>query len=122
MTKRKTLAKLADLAGKAGRWLGPAPPARHNGAVEADRFDGMTWRDVMGHAAAVRQLIEDLGERHDVAACPTADMAPSRLVNRQVIARLLESPRVRRVAPGDRRRPVRQCDGRADTGRGDAPD
>ncbi len=32
MAKTKTLAKLADLAGKAGRWLGlAAPPVRHTG-------------------------------------------------------------------------------------------
>lgn len=35
MTKRKTLAKLADLAGKAGRWLGLAPPTRHNPAFRS---------------------------------------------------------------------------------------
>jgi hypothetical protein len=96
-------------------------PARHNGAVEADLFDDMTWRDVMGQAAAVRELIEDRGERHDYAAdlvrdmflaadktspavSLTADMDPSRLVNRQVIAGLLESPgsaELRRGTVGD---------------------
>src|SRR5258708_12506547 len=68
MGKRKALAKLADLAGKAGRWLGLQAPARHTGAVESDRFDDMTWRDVTGQAAAVRELIEDLADRHDYPA------------------------------------------------------
>jgi hypothetical protein len=57
MSKRKALAKLADLAGKAGRWLGLAAPALHTGAVEADRFDDMIWHDVMGQATGVRELI-----------------------------------------------------------------
>ncbi len=121
MGKRKALAKLADLAGKAGRWLGLQAPARHTGAVESDRFDEMTWRDVVDQAAAVRELIDDLGERHDYAADlvkdmffgaykaspvvrPAADMDPSRLVNRQAIAGLLESPEfaeLRRETVGD---------------------
>src|SRR6266536_3560826 len=121
MNKRKALAKLADLAGKAGRWLGLAAPALHTGAVEADRFDDMAWRDVVDQAAAVRELIEDLGERHDYAADlvrdmflaayktspvvrPPGEMAPSRLVNRQVIAGLVESPEfaeLRRETVGD---------------------
>src|SRR5260370_23464158 len=121
MEKRKALAKLADLAGKAGRWLGLQAPARHTGAVESDRFDHMPGLDVTGQAAAVRELIEDLGERHDYAADlvkdmslaahkaspvlrAAADMDPSRLVNRQAIAGLLASPEfaeVRRETVGD---------------------
>ncbi len=121
MAKRRALAKLADLAGKAGRWLGLQAPARHTGAVESDRFDDMTWLDVTGQAAAVRELIEDLGERHDYAADlvrdmflaaykaspvlrPAGDMDPSRLVNRQAIAGLLASPEfaeLRRETVGD---------------------
>jgi hypothetical protein len=121
VAKPKAIAKLADLAGKAGRWLGLQAPARHTGAVESDRFDDMTWRDVTGQAAAVRELIEDLGERHDYAADlvrdmflaaykaspvvrPAGDMHPSRLVNRQAIAGLLASPEfaeLRRETVGD---------------------
>src|SRR5260221_4894359 len=121
MAKRRALAKLADLAGKAGRWLGLQAPARHTGAVESDRFDDMTWRDVTGQAAAVRELIEDLSERHDYAADlvrdmflaaykaspvvrPAGDMDPLRLVNRQAIAGLLASPEfaeLRRETVGD---------------------
>src|SRR5258708_9762171 len=114
MGKRKALAKLADLAGKAGRWLGLQAPAGHTGAVESDRFDDMTWRDVAGQAAAVRELIEDLSERHDYAADlvrdmflaaykaspavrPAGDMDPLRLVNRQAIAGLLASPQFARL-------------------------
>jgi len=102
-------AKLADLAGKAGRWLGLAAPAAHTRAVESDRFDEMTWREITGQAGLLRQVIEDLGERHDYAADlardvflaaykaspvvrPAADMDPSRLVNRAVVAGLLDSP------------------------------
>ncbi len=119
--KPKVIAKLADLAGKAGRWLGLQAPARHTGAVESDRFDDMTWRDVTGQAAAVRELIEDLSERHDYAADlvrdmflaaykaspvvrPAGDMDPLRLVNRQAIAGLLASPEfagLRRETVGD---------------------
>ncbi len=121
MAKPKAITKLQDLASRAGRWLGLQAPARHTGAVESDRFDEMTWRDITGQAAAVRELIEDLGERHDYAADlvkdmffgaykaspvvrPAGDMDPSRLVNRQAITGLLESPEfaeLRRETVGD---------------------
>jgi uncharacterized protein with von Willebrand factor type A (vWA) domain len=121
MAKPKTMTKLRDLASRAGRWLGLQATAAHTGAVESDRFDEMTWREIAGQAAAVRELIEDLGERHDYAADlirdmflaaykaspvvrPAADMDPSRLVNRQAIAGLLESPEfaeLRRETVGD---------------------
>ena len=117
----KALAKLADLAGRAGRWLGLAAPAAHTQAVEADRFDEMTWREITGQAGMLRQAIEDLGERHDYAADlardvflaaykaspavrPTGDMDPSRLVNQAVVAGLLDSPEfagLRRETTGD---------------------
>ena len=117
----KALAKLADLAGRAGRWLGLAAPAAHTQAVEADRFDEMTWREITGQAGMLRQAIEDLGERHDYAADlardvflaayktspavrPIGDMDPSRLVNRAVVAGLLDSPEfaeLRRETTGD---------------------
>jgi uncharacterized protein with von Willebrand factor type A (vWA) domain len=117
----KTLAKLAGLAGKAGRWLGFAAPQRHTGAVESDRFDEMTWREITDQAAAVRDVIEDLGERHDYAADlvrdvflaayktapvvrPEGDVDRSRLVNRAAICALLESPEfgeLRRETAGD---------------------
>jgi uncharacterized protein with von Willebrand factor type A (vWA) domain len=121
MPKPKTMTKLRDLAGRAGRWLGLQAPVVHAGAVESDRFDEMTWREVVNQAAAVRELIEDLSERHDYAADlardmflaaykaspvvrPAADMDPSRLVNRQAVAGLLESPEfaeLRRETVGD---------------------
>jgi uncharacterized protein with von Willebrand factor type A (vWA) domain len=105
----KAMAKLRDLANRAGRWLGLAAPTAHTGTVESDRFDEMTWREVTGQATAVRELIGDLSERHDYAADlvrdmflaaykaspvlrPAADMNPSRLVNRQAIAGLLDTP------------------------------
>lgn len=105
----KALAKLADLAGKAGRWLGLQQHTAHTQAIEADRFDEMTWREINDQASMLRQVIEDLGERHDYAADlvrdvflaaykaspvvrPTGDMDPSRLVNRAVVTGLLDSP------------------------------
>ena len=117
----KALAKLAGLAGKAGRWLGLAAPVRHTGAVESDRFDEMTWREITGQAAAMRDVIEDLGERHDYAADLVRDvflaaykahpvvrgegeMDRSRLVNRAAVSALLESPEfagLRRETAGD---------------------
>ena len=74
MAKTKTLAKLAELAGKAGRWLGLAAPVRHTGAVESDRFDEMTWREITSQSAGLRDLIGELGERHDYAADLVRDM------------------------------------------------
>src|SRR5258708_31143143 len=117
----KLTAKLADLAGRAGRWLGLAAPAAHTHAVDADRFDEMTWREITDQAGLLRQVIEDLGERNDYAADlardvflaaykaspvvrPAGDMAPSRLVNRAVVAGLLDSPEfaeLRRETAGD---------------------
>jgi hypothetical protein len=117
-----TLAKLKDLATRAGQWLGLATlPARHTAAVAADRFDQMTWADTWNQAQAVRELADDLGERHHyatdllsdvfLAAYKTApqlreaaEMDPSRLVNHQVAAALLASPEfaeLRRETVGD---------------------
>jgi uncharacterized protein with von Willebrand factor type A (vWA) domain len=113
--------KLADLASRAGRWLGLGQDVRHTGAVEADRFDEMTWREICDQAAALRGMIEDLGERHDYAADlvrdvflaaykadprvrPERDMDPSRLVNRSAVETLLGSPEftgLRRETVGD---------------------
>ena len=103
------LAKLRDLAARAGRWLGLAPAAAHTAAVAGDRFDVMTWRDTFAQAAALRELADDLADRHDYAADLLADvflaaykaapqlreaaeMDPSRMVNHQVISSLLSSP------------------------------
>jgi uncharacterized protein with von Willebrand factor type A (vWA) domain len=121
MAKTNAITRLRDLASRAGRWLGLQPPAAHTGAVQADRFDEMTWREIRDQAAAVRGVIEDLGERHDYAADlvkdmflaaykaspqlhAAADMDPSRLVNRQAIASMLTSPEfaeLRRETAGD---------------------
>ncbi|MEU9480773.1 hypothetical protein [Streptomyces sp. NPDC048191] len=108
----KTLSKLKDLASRAGRWLGLAqsPPApKATGAVVADRFDQMAWRETYGQAPALRELAEDLNERHDytddllrdvfLAAYKVTpqvrgrkEMDPSRLVNHQVITAMTGSP------------------------------
>lgn len=117
------ITKLKDLAAKAGRWLGLAgpAPAAPTGAVVSDRFDEMSWREVYDAAPALRELAGDLSERHDyatdlirdvfLAACKAApvvreaaEMDPSRLVNRQVVAGALASPEctgLRRDTAGD---------------------
>lgn len=98
-------------ASLAGRWLGvaSAAPRRHTAAVVADRFEQIAWRDTFEQSAGLRELAGELGERHGHAADLLTDvflaaykaaprlrerarMTPSRLVNHQVIASLLESP------------------------------
>ncbi|GAA3090539.1 VWA domain-containing protein [Streptomyces rectiviolaceus] len=101
---------LDDLGSRAGRWLGLSPAAseRHTTAVIADRFERIAWRDTYEQSAGLRELAEELSEHH---ACATdlltdaflaaykvvprlrerAEMAPSRLVNHQVISSLVES-------------------------------
>ncbi|WP_435857913.1 VWA domain-containing protein [Streptomyces tendae] len=102
------LGALADLAGS---WLArsAATPERHTGAVAADRFDRIAWRDTYEQAPALRELAAELGEHHPHAddlltdaflaaykAAPRlrepTGMAPSRLVNHRIVTALLESP------------------------------
>ena len=114
---------LDELASLAGKWLGlsAAAPERHTAAVVADRFDRITWRDTYEQSAGLRDLAEELNERHDhttdlltdvfLAAYKVvprlrerAQMDPSRLVNHQVITSLEESPEfaeLRRETAGD---------------------
>ncbi|WP_030670990.1 VWA domain-containing protein [Streptomyces rimosus] len=106
-----TPSRLGDLAGLAGPWLaGSAATAEgHPTAVVADRFEQIVWRDTYTQSAGLRELAEELAGRYDhtadlladafLAAYKTgpwlrerADMAPSRLVNHQVISSLMESP------------------------------
>ncbi|KAA9380143.1 VWA domain-containing protein [Microbispora cellulosiformans] len=120
-------AKLKDLAATAGRWLGlaaatPAPAAAPGvRVVTCDRFDDMTWRDTWGQAAALRALAEDLNTEHDYTedlvrdawtaafrafpeVLPADQVHPSRHVNRQVVASLLDAPdfaELRRHTVGD---------------------
>ncbi|CDR14272.1 VWA domain-containing protein [Streptomyces iranensis] len=110
MSKRDEPA-LDELASRAGTWLGrsAATPVRHTTAVVADRFDRITWRDTYEQSAGLREVAEELNERHDHATDlltdvflaaykvgprlrERAEMAPSRLVNHQVITALVESP------------------------------
>ncbi|MEV5594642.1 VWA domain-containing protein [Streptomyces sp. NPDC052496] len=105
------MSRLDDLAGSAGVWLGrsAATGEEHVGAVVADRFDRFTWRDTATQSAGLRELAAELSEHHEGAADLLADvflaaykagprlraaaaMAPSRLVNHQVIVSLVESP------------------------------
>ncbi|MGW2283969.1 VWA domain-containing protein [Streptomyces phaeochromogenes] len=118
---------LDGLARRAGKWLSlsAAAPERHTAAVVADRFDRITWRDTYDQSAALRELAEELNERHDRTRHHTTDlltdvflaaykanprlrerpeMDPSRLVNHQVITSLVESPEfagLRRETAGD---------------------
>ncbi|AGP59722.1 VWA domain-containing protein [Streptomyces rapamycinicus] len=122
MSKRAEPA-LDELASRAGAWLGrsAAPPVRHTAAVVADRFDRITWRDTYEQSAGLREVAEELNERHDHATDLLTDvflaaykvrprlreragMDPSRLVNHQVITALVESPEfaeLRRETAGD---------------------
>ncbi|MGX1907345.1 VWA domain-containing protein [Streptomyces phaeochromogenes] len=122
---------LDELARRAGKWLSlsAAAPERHTAAVVADRFDRITWRDTYEQSAALRELADELNERHDHTHSSTydhttdlltdaflaaykvnprlrerAEMDPSRLVNHQVITSLVESPEfaeLRRETAGD---------------------
>ncbi|MGW0904370.1 VWA domain-containing protein [Streptomyces sp. NPDC002853] len=103
--------KLPGLTNQAGRWLGGATavPERHTAAVVADRFDRIAWRDTLEQSAGLRELADELNQRLAYATDLLTDvflaaykagprlrersrMAPSRMVNHQVIASLLESP------------------------------
>ncbi|WP_328893531.1 VWA domain-containing protein [Streptomyces sp. NBC_00236] len=101
-----------DLAGRAGRWLGPAATAgqpRPTTVVVADRFDTMTWREVYDQVTGLRDLAHSLNARHDhtedlladvfLAACKVSPqlreqtaMDPSRLVGHLVVTALTDSP------------------------------
>ncbi|MEU5519309.1 VWA domain-containing protein [Streptomyces sp. NPDC047860] len=101
---------LDALAGRSGRWLAlSAAAARHTAAVVAGPFDRVAWRDVYEQSAGLRELAAELDPRHphitDLLAdvfltayqvAPRlrdrAEMAPSHLVNHQVVAALLRSP------------------------------
>lgn len=119
----RTPGDLNGTASRAGKW--PAPPAaareRHTTAVVADRFDRFTWRDTYEQAAGLRDLAEELSKQHHratdlltdvfLAAYKVAprlrereEMAPSRLVNHQVVTSLVESlefTELRRETVGD---------------------
>ncbi|MFS7871825.1 hypothetical protein ACEYXF_00500 [Streptomyces asiaticus] len=110
-------------ASRAGKWPGrsAAAPVRHTAAVVADRFDRVTWRDTYEQSAGLREVAEELNGRHDHATDlltdvflaaykvgprlrERAEMAPSRLVNHQVVSALVESPEfaeLRRETAGD---------------------
>ncbi|MGF0165954.1 VWA domain-containing protein [Streptomyces koyangensis] len=98
----------------------PAEPG-HTGAVAADPYDRIAWRDLYAQSAALRELADGLAARHAhttdlladaflaaYLAAPrvreAAEMAPSRLFNRQVVAELTASPGfavLRRETAGD---------------------
>ncbi|WP_380792269.1 VWA domain-containing protein [Streptomyces albidoflavus] len=106
---------MADRAGQE-----PAEPG-HTGAVAADPYDRIAWRDLYARSAALRELAAELAARHAhttdlladaflaaYLAAPrvreAAEMAPSRLFNRQVVAELAASPgfaALRRETAGD---------------------
>nr|WP_234314138.1 VWA domain-containing protein [Streptomyces sp. NBRC 109706] len=107
---------------RAGPWLGgPAAPARETAAVVADPFDLMTWRDTCARSAGLRDLARELAARHAHSGDLLADvflaayqarprlrdraaLDPSRLVNHQITAALLDSSEfaeLRRQSVGD---------------------
>ncbi|MEU2792351.1 VWA domain-containing protein [Streptomyces sp. NPDC007100] len=107
----ETPSRLDELAHRAGPWLArsAAAPEQHLTAVLADSFEQIAWRDIYAQSAGLRELSEELAERHDHAADLLADvflaaykagprlrerteMTPSRLVNHQIISSLVESP------------------------------
>ncbi len=106
-----TPSKLDEPTSRAGKWLSlsAATPKRHKGAVVADRFEQIAWRDTYEQSAALRELAEELNERYDhttdlltdafLASYKVnprlrqrAEMDPSRMVNHQAITALVESP------------------------------
>ncbi|MEV7864952.1 VWA domain-containing protein [Streptomyces sp. NPDC088124] len=121
----RTPSSLDELVGRAGTWLSlsAAAPAPHTAAVVADRFDRIAWRDTYEQSAGLRELAEELTERYGYAPATDlladvftaaykvgprlrerAGMAPSRLVNHEVVSALVESPdfaELRRETAGD---------------------
>ncbi|MFI5679484.1 VWA domain-containing protein [Streptomyces cellulosae] len=99
---------------RAGKWLvlsaSATAPGGHTAAVVADRFDKIAWHDTYEQSAGLRELAEEMNERHDHTATDLltdvflaaykagprlrerAEMDPSRLVNHQIITSLVESP------------------------------
>lgn len=89
--------------------------------MAADPYDRIAWRDLYARSAALRELAAELAARHAhttdlladaflaaYLAAPrvreAAEMAPSRLFNRQVVAELAASPgfaALRRETAGD---------------------
>lgn len=112
-----------DLAARSGPWPARSaiPSVRHTGAVAADRFDILTWRDTYEQSAALRDLAAEFTARHASAADLLTDaflaayqarphlrasaaMAPSRLLNHHIITALLDSAEfteLRRTTAGD---------------------
>ncbi|MEU7158150.1 VWA domain-containing protein [Streptomyces chrestomyceticus] len=105
-----TPGRLDELVSRAGTWLGRsgAVSGQCATAVVADHFDRFTWRDTYEQSAGLRELAEELGAYHDGTADLLADvflaaykagprlrglaeMAPSRLVNHQVVSALVQS-------------------------------
>ncbi|MFG3257088.1 VWA domain-containing protein [Streptomyces sp. NPDC048172] len=94
---------------------------QHTSVVVADRFDRAAWSETFERSAALRELAQELGARHEHAADLLADvflaayktgprlrgpeeMAPSRRVQRQVVGALVESADfavLRRETAGD---------------------
>lgn len=117
------MSTLDELANRGGKWLAlsAAVPQRHTAAVVADRFDRVTWRDTYEQSAGLREVAEELSARYEYATDLLADvfltaykvgprvrepaeMAPSRLVNHQVVTALVESrefAELRRETAGD---------------------
>lgn len=121
---KKPLAKLKDLVGRAGKWLGltqSPPPPGTTGAVVADRFDLMSWQEVYEDADALQDLAAELHESYDYTDDLLRDiflaaykvtpqlrgreaMDPSRVPNHQIVAAMMGAPEfedLRRETAGD---------------------
>ncbi|MCI2421141.1 VWA domain-containing protein [Saccharopolyspora sp. K220] len=104
--------KVADLARRAGAWLGclTAPQApRHTTAIEGDAMDTMAYTEVAEQSPTLRELSHELRQTVDGAddlladvfrgaykahprVRPSGDMDPARRVQHQVVAALLDTP------------------------------
>lgn len=119
------MSKLADIARRAGRWLGlaatpkPAPPAVR--AIVADRFDALTWQETYDQSGKLQDLADELSGRYDyvndlladvfqaaIKGRPrlreAAEMDPSRAANHAIVAAMIDAPElaeVRRETAGD---------------------
>ncbi|SCD38644.1 hypothetical protein GA0115236_104418, partial [Streptomyces sp. IgraMP-1] len=113
----------------------PTEPG-HTGAVAADPYDRIAWRDLYARSAALRELAAELAARHAHTTDLLADAFLAAYLAAPRVREAAETgplpalqprgrrgtgrlPGLRRPAPRDGRRPVRGRPGR--TGRGPGP-
>ncbi|MGY2116638.1 vWA domain-containing protein [Nocardia gipuzkoensis] len=119
----RTVTTIAQLARKAGHWLGLTdPPPRHVHAVVGDRYDEDAWTQTLQEAASLTDLQAELTARlphaddllrdlfvlaikHSPAIREADDMVASRLPNRAIIDSISATPefeQLHRHTIGDR--------------------